>query len=326
MKAKKIFIILLGIMVFLLPITVTYALGKEEQQTSFFEIEKREVTKEETIEMVIHVDKIKYDVFTFSLKASENIENVKMSNIEENISLEKEDSEIQIEIDKQITHLDTIVLYYQIPENLAVGDIIQFIASVTNQGKSTEQEDTNSIVNTEVQENNTEIVDNQDEIEVETIEIEVKIVAVEDNQNNEKEEQIKEPEENTTKKENISEEIVSSNEEKQSMAKTVSVGVVEQKKEQVQTYQGSDNSYLSELSVSGYSFHEEFSKENTTYFITVAEEVETLDVIASAEDDNAGICIYGNEVLSKETNKILISVTAENGEVRNYRIYVMKKS
>ena len=57
MKAKKIFIILLGIMVFLLPITVTYALGKEEQQTSFFEIEKREVTKEETIEMVIHVDK-----------------------------------------------------------------------------------------------------------------------------------------------------------------------------------------------------------------------------------------------------------------------------
>ena len=91
------------------------------------------------------------------------------------------------------------------------------------------------------------------------------------------------------------------------------------------TYNGSDNNYLSELSVDGYTLNKEFSKENSTYFLTVENEIESLDVLAVVEDDTATKCIYGNENLKEGTNKILISVTAENGNVRNYRIYVTKK-
>ena len=91
-------------------------------------------------------------------------------------------------------------------------------------------------------------------------------------------------------------------------------------------YKGSDNNYLSKLSVKGHTFNREFSKENTTYFITVENDVKKLNITATAQDDDAKVCIYGNDNLKEGTNKILITVTAENGNVRNYRIYVTKNS
>lgn len=99
-----------------------------------------------------------------------------------------------------------------------------------------------------------------------------------------------------------------------------------QKSEQTITYNGSDNNYLSELSINGYALNKEFSKDNLTYFVTVESDINSLDIIANKEDDSATVCIYGNENLDTEINKILISVTAENGNVRNYRIYVTKNS
>lgn len=92
------------------------------------------------------------------------------------------------------------------------------------------------------------------------------------------------------------------------------------------TYNGSDNNYLSSLSISGYEFTKSFSKENTTYFVTVDHDLESIDIKQIAEDSNAKVCIYGNNNLIEGTNKILISVTAENGNVRIYRIILTRES
>ena len=51
-------------------------------------------------------------------------------------------------------------------------------------------------------------------------------------------------------------------------------------------YKGSDNNYLSELSVNSYDLNTEFSKENQTYFVTVNSDTERLEIISSTENSN----------------------------------------
>ena len=91
------------------------------------------------------------------------------------------------------------------------------------------------------------------------------------------------------------------------------------------TYLGSSNNYLSSLSVSGFDFTQEFSKTNSTYFVTVGADTSSITINASAEDGSSTICVYGDDNLSSDINKILVNVTAENGNVRTYRIYVIKE-
>lgn len=94
--------------------------------------------------------------------------------------------------------------------------------------------------------------------------------------------------------------------------------------EETVQYNGSNNNYLKDLSIEGYELSSAFSKENNTYFLTVESSVDSITVNTEAEDENSIVYIYGNNTLAEGTNKILISVTAENGNVRNYRIYVTK--
>ena len=88
------------------------------------------------------------------------------------------------------------------------------------------------------------------------------------------------------------------------------------------TYTGSADNYLESLRVSGYEFTQNFNKTNDTYFITVKSGVDSVNVKAAAADENAEVVITGTEDLSTGRNKVLVSVTAENGSVRVYRIYV----
>ena len=90
-------------------------------------------------------------------------------------------------------------------------------------------------------------------------------------------------------------------------------------------YNGSSNNYLSTLEVSGYNLNTNFSKTNSTYFIT-AKDTTNLNITANAEDSTATVKVYGDGELTEGTNKVLISVTAENGNVRTYRIYVTIES
>lgn len=281
-KILNIVLISIVLVTFILPSTHSCAI-----EEAFFEISELEVSKNDKIEMIINLNQIKYNKFLFELKASEDIENVEIggNEITDNtdkitdagLEVEKSGNEISIEVNKETNNLDSLILYYQVPQNLNVNDKIKFFATIAN------------------------LDSNETESDTETVEIEVKII-----------ENTKNPEDNnrtTNTKNTIS-----------------SSGTTSKTTEQTVTYNGSDNNYLSDLSVNGYTLNKEFSKENSTYFITVEKDVSSLEIIANADDEASSVCIYGNEEIADGTSKILISVTAENGNVRNYRIYVTKNS
>lgn len=87
-------------------------------------------------------------------------------------------------------------------------------------------------------------------------------------------------------------------------------------------YQGSDNNYLYQLSVSGYSFTHEFYKTRNVYFVDVKDSVTSLQVSAVPCDRKAKVYVAGNQDVSRNFSKIVVDVKAVNGDVRTYIIYV----
>ena len=345
---------IISILALLIPITYSYALSvvkpnmKEKQ---FFEISKTEFTKNEKVEMIINLDSIKYNEFIFELKSDEVIENVEIVQSDE-IDAEKNNNEIIMEVNKAKTNVKTINLFYEIPENKNVGDTIKFIATITGEiidGKEeNEQPNGNEPTGEEEselpaqKEDNKIIIEetenNDFKLEKQSIEIEIKIIEEknDDKQEDNKQEENK-PGVQIPSTENNNQIPNKNNGESSTVQKiptgysniqynsmsNISIGNNQTPKV---TYNGSDNNYLSELSVEGYTFNRTFSKENTTYFVTVENGIEKLNITAKVDDDESIVNIYGNENLKEGTNKILIAVTAENGNVRNYRIYVTKNS
>ena len=61
-----------------------------------------------------------------------------------------------------------------------------------------------------------------------------------------------------------------------------------------------------------------------TYFVT-ANNTTCGNVVATVEDTTANVCITGNNNITVGINKILVSVTAENGNVRYYRVFLTCK-
>ena len=47
-----------------------------------------------------------------------------------------------------------------------------------------------------------------------------------------------------------------------------------------------------------------------------------MDVTAEPSDSGAEVVVTGTDKLTTGRNKVMVSVTAENGDVRVYRIYV----
>ena len=90
------------------------------------------------------------------------------------------------------------------------------------------------------------------------------------------------------------------------------------------TYAGSWDNYLDELSVSGYEFTREFNKTRDTYFVTVPNDVADISVSATASDSSAVVAIAGYDDLVVGRNKVMVNVTADDGSVRVYRIYVTR--
>ena len=90
-------------------------------------------------------------------------------------------------------------------------------------------------------------------------------------------------------------------------------------------YKGSSNNYLASLSVSGHKMTQKFHKTRNTYFVDLEKTVTALGVNAAAEDRTAKVDIVGNENVSVDMSKIVINVTAQNGDVRVYTIYVRYK-
>jgi len=93
-----------------------------------------------------------------------------------------------------------------------------------------------------------------------------------------------------------------------------------------EVYYGSPDNYLKSLSVEGYELSPNFNTTNSTYFITVGNDVEKINVTCKTNSSSASYTIYGTKNLEEGMNKVLITVTAENGKARTYRIYVTKEA
>ena len=88
----------------------------------------------------------------------------------------------------------------------------------------------------------------------------------------------------------------------------------------------SGNNYLKYLQISEEGLTPNFTRNVTDYAISVGENVNSIDVLAKAEDANARVEINGNTNLVDGDNVINIKVTAENGYYRIYSIIVTKSA
>ena len=82
----------------------------------------------------------------------------------------------------------------------------------------------------------------------------------------------------------------------------------------------SKNNYLKSLSVEGATLTPEFNKETLEYSIELEPETTSIKVNATKEDSTASVTGDGEIQVSEGDNKIEVSVTAQNGNVRKYVI------
>lgn len=89
----------------------------------------------------------------------------------------------------------------------------------------------------------------------------------------------------------------------------------------------SSDNYLKSLSIEGYDLYPEFNSQNDTYTIYVKDDtINTFNVSAEVDNENAKIEGIGNVTVSPEQRIINIKVTAENGDLKVYTISVENKT
>lgn len=81
---------------------------------------------------------------------------------------------------------------------------------------------------------------------------------------------------------------------------------------------------LKELKIDIEGMTPEFNKNITEYYLVVDLTVEQIKVTANPQDDKAKVSIVGNNNLQEGENTININVTAEDGTIKTYYIYVTK--
>lgn len=89
-------------------------------------------------------------------------------------------------------------------------------------------------------------------------------------------------------------------------------------------YYYSSNNYLKVLEAKGYEIS--FDKDTLEYDLVVENDVKSLDITAIAEDSRSRVEITGNENFKTGRNTVVITVKAENGDVREYKLNVNRKS
>lgn len=339
---KKIKLIVTSlILLTILCINISYAISNSNI-SSFFEVNKTEIAKGEILELTIDLSKIDYKQFEFILNSNVKIEGIYTDVKETNkndIILEQKNNDIAIDINKEQLNLSKIVLYYQIPENIEIGTKIRLNAQIKIEDDEAKNQEKNDVKN--------EIIENQEKIStiVDTKQVEITIIEKDTDNKDDKNKEDNKNEENKSQEDNVNnkqqenqqnEKVSKNNNQNENIQEktinsTISVKNTSNNGENVKgtneqietaTYNGSNNNYLASLEIDGVQLTTDFNKEKLTYFATV-ENIETITVTASAEDGRSKVAITGTNLKSGE-NKVLISVTAENGDVRYYRIYVTK--
>ncbi|MGN0436230.1 MAG: dockerin type I domain-containing protein [Wujia sp.] len=88
---------------------------------------------------------------------------------------------------------------------------------------------------------------------------------------------------------------------------------------------GNPNNWLKTLSVDGYTFTPAFACNTTNdYSLTVAETVTTINLNATTVNKYATVTGAGTINLSPGTNRITVSVKAQNGSIRNYNLTIIR--
>ena len=109
--------------------------------------------------------------------------------------------------------------------------------------------------------------------------------------------------------------------------KVYTVYIIKEKPPVVPTpvvYYYSSNNYLKTLEAKGYEI--KFDRDILEYELNVNNDVKFLDITAIAEDSRSRVEITGNENFKTGKNTVIISVKAENGDVREYKLIVNRKS
>ena len=109
--------------------------------------------------------------------------------------------------------------------------------------------------------------------------------------------------------------------------KVYTVYIVKEKPSVVPTpvvYYYSSNNYLKTLEAKGYEI--KFDRDILEYELSVNNDVKSLDITAIAEDSRSRVEITGNENFKTGKNTVIISVKAENGDVREYKLIVNRKN
>ena len=94
-------------------------------------------------------------------------------------------------------------------------------------------------------------------------------------------------------------------------------------KEEEQEAIKSDNNYLQEIILSNGSL--DFNKDILDYNVTVENEVDELEINAKTEDSKALVVGNGKYIIEVGNNLIKLDVTAENGNIKEYTINVLRK-
>lgn len=330
-KKKKIFISIILIILVLLA-NASFAMYTIKNN-SILTINKTEVVAGDSVELTIDISKIQNEKFKIILTSDLNESEISSK---QNLELEKESNgEVTIEIDKTKTNLNNIKLEYVVPSEIEVGTEIKYNVKIIEEELSnnnpSEFEQNEIIDGNSVEQNYNQ--DKEQILKEETIKVKViEKTEVKENQNSNKNDNsnnIQQPFEMTDTKNNETDknsgtsgmqtsENSNSNKNVTNMASFSLKSTNESSKI---TYNGSNNNYLKSLEISGITLNTTFSKENTSYFATTTQNTDLI-VTAVAEDGNAKVKVTGNTSIKEGINKILISVTAKNGEVRYYRIFV----
>ena len=84
---------------------------------------------------------------------------------------------------------------------------------------------------------------------------------------------------------------------------------------------------MKSLSIDGYKLYPKFNRQEDTYTIYVKDDtINTFNVSAEVDNENAKIEGTGNVTVSPEQRIINIKVTAENGDLKVYTISVENKT
>ena len=90
------------------------------------------------------------------------------------------------------------------------------------------------------------------------------------------------------------------------------------------TSDSNPNTYLSKLWVDGYSFTTEFSSVNSTYYLTVGSDVESVNIGAEAVSSSSSVGGTGTYTLNSGENRIQVVCKAQNGATKGYTIVISK--